>query len=654
MNTNMKRVISGLAALGIALSGMALGTSSAWAGEGDGSGEISNEAQNATGTITITNAGGDTAEHTFNGYRLGWFYGAATDTKAEAGFTYQMATDPAHTSEIEAAMKEVKDDVQTDKNLYELYSQDKNYFVAEGDNGNNPMGWIMANVSDKTSGDKTQLMDWSKQDSTALRQLANQLKKTLGTQDADETLLSSLTGNQNTVEQGYYLLFETTDNASTDAGETASTNNPSTAVSTQSIPILVASTIPDAAMLDSTTDKVSSEKVGKVQLKSSQPQIAKQVVDASGNSVTKPDYNIGDDIYYELTTVIPDYTSYAKCSTYSVSGTDCRKLIVNDIAEKGLTIQGVESVKVGDTLLTSEKYSTDISSTKVTYDGKTADDSNPADATKTTIDLGAYVNSDAVANNYGKTVTIIVKAKLNKDAKISTPTSNVPNKNKVELTYSNKFDDVNNAKTIPGGEVNVYTFKFKLNKTNMDGTALTKPTNADSDWHGATFVVKSGENYLAKSDTGEWTTTTKDNATKFVSDATGAVTGFDGLKQGTYTVEETAAATGYTSFQLPSFDITIGATYEQDTSTKPATATTWGDHNLTAETISLAENVDSRVSQADDKITINVKNAKNLTELPMTGGAGLVAIIAVGVLLAGAGTAAAVRSRKSTSRAVRV
>lgn len=188
----------------------------------------------------------------------------------------------------------------------------------------------------------------------------------------------------------------------------------------------------------------------------------------------------------------------------------------------------------------------------------------------------------------------------------------------------------------------------------MDGTALTKPTNAGSDWHGATFVVKSGENYLAKSDTGEWTTTTKDSATKFVSDATGAVTGFDGLKQGTYTVEETAAATGYTSFQLPSFDITIAADYEQDSSTKPATVTTWGDHTLTTENISLPNNVDSRVSQASDKITINVKNAKNLTELPMTGGAGLVAIIAVGVLLAGAGTAAAVRSRKSTSRAVRV
>lgn len=67
MNTNMKRVISGLAALGIALSGMALGTSSAWAVDGT----ASDEAKQADGTITITNAGGDTVEHTFNGYRLG-------------------------------------------------------------------------------------------------------------------------------------------------------------------------------------------------------------------------------------------------------------------------------------------------------------------------------------------------------------------------------------------------------------------------------------------------------------------------------------------------------------------------------------------------------------------------------------------------------
>ncbi|WP_169080748.1 isopeptide-forming domain-containing fimbrial protein [Bifidobacterium erythrocebi] len=659
----MKRVISGLAALGIALSGMALGASSAWAADGGGSGEITSEAQTAEGTITITNAGGDTAEHQFSGYHLGWFYAAASDTKAEAGFTYQMATDPAHTSEIEAAMKEVKDDVHTDKSLYELYSQDNNYFVSADDTAeNNPMGWIMANVSDKTTGGKTQLTDWSKQDSTALRQLANALKKNLtnpeyATAEGKTPLKSSSTGYSNPVNQGYYLLVETTDLASTNAGETASTADPSSAKSTQSIPILVASTIPNEAMLDSTKDSVKSDKVGKVSLKSSQPQIAKQVVDAKGKSVDNPDYNIGDDIYYELTTVIPDYTSYAKCSTYSVGDADCRKLIVTDTAEKGLTIQGVESVKVGDTPLTSEKYSTD-SSTKVTYDGKTADDSNPADATKTTIDLGAYVNSDAVANNYGKTVTIIVKAKLNKDAKISTPTSNVPNKNKVELTYSNKFDDVNDAKTIPGGEVNVYTFKFKLNKTNMDGTALTKPEGAGDDWHGATFVVSEKDgNYLVKSDSGEWTTTAnKDQATKFISDKDGNVTGFDGLKQGTYTVEETSAATGYTNFDLPSFDITITPVYQQDTSSKPNGATTWGDYELTEEEVSLDAKSDTRIDQAEDgnSFTINVKNAKNLTELPMTGGAGLVAVIAAGVLLAGAGVAAAVRSRKSNSRAVRI
>ena len=649
----MKRVISGLAALGIALSGMALGTSSAWAVDGT----ASDEAKQADGTITITNAGGDTAGHTFNGYRLGWFYGAATDTTAEAGFTYQMDTNPAYVGKIETAMKEVKADNNSDSRLYDLYSTDKNYFVAKDGNGNNPMGWIMANVSDKTSDDKTQLTDWSKQDSTALRQLANQLKKTLGTQDADETLLSSSTGNQNTVKQGYYLLFETTDNASTDAGETASTSNPSTAVSTQSIPILVASTIPDAAMLNPTTDSVNSEKVGKVRLKSSQPQIAKQVVDAGGNSVAKPDYNIGDDIYYELTTTIPDYTSYTKCATYTADGADCRKLIVNDIAEKGLTIQDVQSVKVGTTPLTKDTDYTVEGPKAWDYVQDKQAESETADANLTAIDLGKYVNSDTVAGNYGATVTIIVKAKLNKDAKISTPASNVPNKNKVELTYSNKFDSVSDAKTIPGGEVNVYTFKFKLNKTAMDGTTLIT---------GAQFKIQKKDGSWLKRTTDETETTktvgwkdvtSEDDATIFTA-TSGKVEGFDGLKAGTYTVKETKAADGYTSFQLPSFDITIGATYKPDTSTKPATVTPWGDHELKEETIALGGNTDSRVSMAtqgdDVSFTINVKNAKNLTELPMTGGAGLVAIIAVGVLLAGAGTAAAVRSRKSTSRAVRV
>lgn len=647
MNTNMKRVISGLAALGIALSGMALGTSSAWADD-------SLRNKDLEGNITVTNPNSDTTMHTLAGYRLGSLYDVTAGTDGSLK-SFQIDTNDDYVETIEAALKDVANTNEStmadSATLYDLYAKSTYFHTTKGGAASqqdeaNPLGWVAENITGN------QLTGWSKQDDTTLRQFANALKTKFVKTGAPASTGNLRTGS-NTVGEGYYLLLDQFDDASSKPGDNASNT---TAKPTQSIPILVTSTIP----ADATTNNTAVTKdLGAVTLKATAPSITKQVVTKDGDSYRSeetPDYNIGDDIYYELTTTIPDYTSYTKCAVYTAAGTECRKLIVTDTAEKGLTIQEVESVKVGDATLGTDKYISDISNTKVPYDGNAVSESNPADATKTTIDLGTYVNSDDVADSYGKTVTIIVKAKLNKDAKISTPNSTVPNKNKVSLTYSNKFDNVSDAKTIPGGEVNVYTFKFKLNKTNMDGTALTKPENAGEDWHGATFVVKNDDgNYLAKSETGEWTTTTtKDNATKFVSDDNGNVTGFDGLKQGTYTVEETTAATGYTNFSLPSFDITIGATYDPDTSTKPAAAATWGDHTLNTETISLADDVDSRVSQADDKITINVKNAKNLTELPMTGGAGLVAIIAVGVLLAGAGTAAAVRSRKSTSRAVRI
>lgn len=636
MNKNMKRVVSGLAALGIALSGMALGVSSAYAA-------TSTEAhKDAKGTIKVINPNDDNTVHTLKGYQLGWLYDVTSKTTGElAGF--QIDTNDAYVMTIEAALKEVKSTKNTSKSLYDLYA-DSTYFNITKDGATapqdeaNPLGWIAENIQGN------QLTSWSGQDSTELRLLANALKAEFEKTGAPASTGDLRTG-ENTVGEGYYLLLDQFDDVTTTAGAAASAK---TAQPTQSIPILVTSTIPASVTTDNT--EVTKD-LGEVTLKSSAPSITKQVVnkgaDGAYTAVTEPDYNIGDDIYYELTTTIPDYTSYAKCATYSAVGADCRKLIVTDTAEEGLTIQDVESVKVGDTALTKEtNYDATIAANSTQYETSNT-------ATLTTIDLGKYVNSDAVANNYGATVTIIVKAKLNSKAKISTPNQLQENKNKVSLTYSNKFDDVSDAKTIEGGEVNVYTFKFQLKKTAMDGTTLL---------NGAKFKVqnKITQKWLKyDADNATWAEAADQaNATEFTSDKNGMVTGLDGLKQGTYTVKETEPAQDYTTFGLPSFDVTIGATYDADSSTKPADHTgDWGDYKLKTETITLPEGTDSRVAKAtgdDAAFTIHVKNAKNLTQLPMTGGAGLVAVIAVGVLLAGAGTAAAVRSRKSTSRAVRI
>ena len=105
----------------------------------------------------------------------------------------------------------------------------------------------------------------------------------------------------------------------------------------------------------------------------------------------------------------------------------------------------------------------------------------------TTIDLGKYVNkaegsksaTDGILE--GATVTVIVKAKLNKDALISQPGNLQKNPNKVDLEYSNHPEEVDHAHKVPGPEVPVYAYKFDILKTDKAGTTKLP---------GAKFTIK--------------------------------------------------------------------------------------------------------------------------------------------------------------------
>ena len=118
----------------------------------------------------------------------------------------------------------------------------------------------------------------------------------------------------------------------------------------------------------------------------------------------------------------------------------------------------------------------------------------------------------------------------------------------------------------------------------------------------------------------------------FTTDANGKIA-MSGLPAGTYHVYEIKAPDGYTSIGLPDFTFTIGSTI--DDGTKAATVT-----------YTKATNTDDRI--AFDNTTAsqaNVKNAKNLTELPLTGDLGIKVFITVGVLLMAAGAAFALSAR---------
>lgn len=112
------------------------------------------------------------------------------------------------------------------------------------------------------------------------------------------------------------------------------------------------------------------------------------------------------------------------------------------------------------------------------------------------------------------------------------------------------------------------------------------------------------------------------------------VINFNGLDAGTYEIEEIVPPNGYTAVSLPKFTFTVSATVKSD---DPE-----GQKTITA--VSYAKDAtDPRVSVENS--TIKIWNAKNLTELPLTGDLGIKVFITVGVLLMAAGAAFALSAR---------
>ena len=389
-------------------------------------------------------------------------------------------------------------------------------------------------------------------------------------------------------------------------------------------------------------------------LKNTTPTIDKKLVDSKDDGTytpnTQPDYAVGDDVYYELTSTVPVYTGYDIDSTMK-DATKTRIFKINDTASKALTVSAgtvIESVKLTPAQGAAVTLVKDKDYTVTVADYGDVNTPN-TDAYKgghvTTIDLGKYVNkaegsksaTDGILE--GATVTVIVKAKLNKGALISNPGNLQKNPNKVGLEYSNRPEEVNHAHKVPGPEVPVYAYKFDILKTDKAGTTKLP---------GAKFTVKavSGTSthdgkYLGSYGENGWSYLDSEPA---VADTDGVfTTGTDGkinvsgLDAGTYEVHEIAPPDGYTAISLPKFQFTITPTVSNEVA---------GRKTITVVALSLAKGADVRALLSQDGKTLNIWNAKNITELPKTGGAGLAMIVAVGALFIAASGIFALRARR--------
>lgn len=336
-----------------------------------------------------------------------------------------------------------------------------------------------------------------------------------------------------------------------------------------------------------------------VDIKGALPTVDKKVqVDGTGKDAT--DAKIGDTLKFTLTSTIPDMSAY---NTYTFN--------FKDTLSKGLTFGQVDSVKVGDTALTTD---TD-------YTVATA----PADNGKTllTVTMKNFKNQQA---NVGKKITVTYTATLNKDAVVG----GAGNVNSATIQYSNNPSTNGTGESEPS-KVRVFTYGFTVDKytgKNYDdtatrlagaeftlahkgGTAISFVKVADSATQNAVYRV-------AKADEAGATTT-------ITTPANGKVD-FQGLKNGEYTLTETEAPAGYNKLASAIGVKVHGQNNGTDTTHATVTITYNNDNN--------GSNYDQTASNG----VIPVQNKSGVT-LPGTGGMGTIAFTVIGVLVIALGVA---------------
>lgn len=588
MNRFVQKLIAGAAAVAIVVTGLVGGAPVAKA--------------DPTYSITINKQSTDAADHEFNGWQLAELKDVVVNN--DKSIAYTIDTNEKLVSTIEAAMdfNAVIDKTGNAQNVLTAYKQDKNYYVSDGNSSNNPMGFLIMHVFSNT-GTPNLSSPWN--NDAALRTFAQNLEDQTFPGASTATPFTTATNNNANVKTfkvpGIWFLKDAT--------------SPAADKESFSLPIITPTSIPDTDI------------DGAVTVKNVIPNISKHLANADGTYNNEPSFSVGDTVYYTLETTVPYYTGYSTGRVFKINDTASSAIssFVDD-APKGVN---VVSVKVGDATL---KADTDYS---VSYAATTDIDEKYANGVDTVIDLGKYVNQSEGATKLdeGAKVTVLVSATLDADAKLSDSTDIKGNPNKDSLTWSHNPNNTSDEQTIPGDEVNVYSYKFNILKTAKDMTTKLR---------GAKFTIKAGDSYLGY-ENGAWKTlpaAPKDTqagaeAGVFATKADGVID-FNGLDAGTYEIEEIVPPNGYTALSLPKFNFTVSATVNAN---NPE-----GQKTIIAVSYAKGTNDnDSRVSVENS--TIKIWNAMNLTELPMTGDLGIKVFITVGVLLMAAGAAFALSAR---------
>lgn len=279
----------------------------------------------------------------------------------------------------------------------------------------------------------------------------------------------------------------------------------------------------------------------KVTVKADAPKFTKEIVAGSAKKGTSA--NVGDKVTFKLTATVPDMSSF---------GTDY-KFIMHDTLSNGLTFDGNDSIKVKI-------------NNKAPSESPYAIDENPVDGSTFALSFNgeALERNAGVAgteNRYPITIEVEYTATLNKEALKTNEETN-----KAYLEYSN--DPSNSTSTgkteeTPPEIVHVYNFNIDVDKYDgTDGTATGKKLEK------AVFVLyrlndKTKEYYKCDGTDKKVTWVEKNaNPTQKTTAANGKTT-FEGLKEGTYYLEEITAPDGYNKLKEPVL-VEIKASYKED------------------------------------------------------------------------------------------
>lgn len=299
----------------------------------------------------------------------------------------------------------------------------------------------------------------------------------------------------------------------------------------------------------------------------------------------KESVDVGEIVTYTITGKVPDYTGF---TTYTY--------LITDTMSDGLTFKKDVKVTVGGTDVTS--------ACTITYD-------KDGNANRFTVSIPVLDKQYNIGDEIKVTYTAVVNEKA--VAKIEN--------NAATLTYSNDPTDTSKTTTTPEDKETVYSAKVVINKY-VKGSDTEKL--ADAEFVLYKEVKTDGSNTTTKyyykwNETDkkvEWTTD-KAQATVKITNDEGAAS-FDGLKDGTYYLEEIKAPAGYNLLKGP-VPVTVN-----------------GANATTADLSSLT-------------VTGNVENSSG-AELPETGGMGTTIFYVLGSVLILAAVVLLVTRKRMSSR----